>query len=199
MNSVAHPKHLFFFVGRTASGKETQSRMLAQKLGYEIFMTGQRFRDIIASGSELGNRIKDAYEKGLLMPSWVADYMFEEFVFKLPPEKGAVFEGSGRDLEQAKVIEAVCEWLGRPYAVLNLEVSKEEVVKRSLGRARDKTDHPEVIETRLAEYDRLTKPAIEYFRSIGKCIDVDGEQAPEKVHEDVMKIVEKLQGSHARS
>ncbi|MDO8523779.1 MAG: nucleoside monophosphate kinase [bacterium] len=185
-------KPLFFFVGRTASGKETQSRHLAEKLGYETFMTGQRFRDIIASGSQLGSRIKDDYEKGLLMPSWVADYMFEEFVFNLPAGKGAIFEGSGRDLQQAKVIEEVCAWLGRPYLVLNLEVSEEEVMKRSLSRARDKTDDAEVVKTRLSEYARLTKPAIGYFRSIGKCVDINGGQTPEKVHEDVMQAVVKL-------
>lgn len=183
------PKPLFFFVGRTASGKETQSRRLAEKLGYEIFMTGQKFRDIIASGSEFGTRIKDTYDQGLLMPTWIADYLFEDFVFNLPSEKGAIFEGSGRDLGQAKVIEEVCMFLGRPYRVLNLEVSEEEVIKRSLGRARDTTDHPGVIQTRLAEYKKLTEPAIEHFRSIGKCIEIDGEQLPDKVHEDVMGAV----------
>jgi len=186
------PNYLFFFVGKIASGKETQSRRLADELGWEIFATGNRFREIIASGSPLGARIKDTYDKGLLMPSWVADYMFEDFVFKLAPEKGAIFEGSGRDLQQAKVIEEVSDFLGRPYRVFNLEISDEEVMKRSLGRNRDKTDDPNVVETRLKEYTRLTKPAIEHFRSLGKCVDVDGEQTLEKVHEDVLAEVEKL-------
>ena len=186
-------KHLFFFVGRIASGKETQSRQLAEKLGYSVFMTGQRFRDIVASGSILGNRIKADYEKGLLMPSWVANYMFEEFLFNLPPEEGAIFEGSGRDAEQAKVIDEVATWLGRSYTVLNLDVSEEEVVKRSLLRGRDSTDKDEsVIRMRLAEYNRLTKPAIDYFHSIGKCIDINGEQTPEEVHEEVMKKVNEV-------
>ena len=144
-------KHLFFFVGRIASGKETQSKQLAEKLGYQVFMTGQRFRDIVASGSLLGNRIKADYEKGLLMPSWVANYMFEEFLFNLPPQEGAIFEGSGRDVEQAKVIDEVATWLGRSYTVLNLDVSEEEVIKRSLLRGRDSTDKDEsVIRMRLA-------------------------------------------------
>ncbi len=186
-------KHLFFFVGRIASGKETQSRLLAEKLGYTVFMTGQKFRDIVASGSLLGNRIKADYEKGLLMPSWVANYMLEEFLFNLPPQEGAVFEGSGRDVEQAKVVEEVCTWLGRSYTVLNLEVSEEEVVKRSLLRGRDSTDKDEsVIRMRLSEYNRLTKPAIEHFRSLGKCIDINGEQTPEEVHQSVMRTVESI-------
>lgn len=183
-------KHLFFFVGRIASGKETQCVQLAEKLGYTVFSTGGKFREIVASGSLLGNRIKADYEKGLLMPSWVANYMLEEFLFNLAPERGAIFEGSGRDVEQAKVIDEVCTWLGRSYTVLNLDVSEDEVVKRSLLRGRDSTDKDEsVIRMRLAEYNRLTKPAIEYFQQLGKCINVNGEQTPAEVHEEVMKKV----------
>lgn len=183
-------KHLFFFVGRIASGKETQCVQLAEKLGYTVFSTGGKFREIVASGSLLGSRIKADYEKGLLMPSWVANYMLEEFLFNLAPEKGAIFEGSGRDVEQAKVIDEVCTWLGRSYTVLNLDVSEDEVVKRSLLRGRDSTDKDEsVIRMRLAEYNRLTKPAIEYFQQLGKCIDINGEQTPTEVHEEVMRKV----------
>jgi len=186
------PKLFLFFVGRPGSGKETQSRLLAEKLGFEIFMTGGKFREIVASGSYLGERMRHIYENGLLMPSWVADYLFEDFAFNLPPDKGAIFEGSGRDIQQAKVIEEVCTFLGRPYAVLNLEVSEAEVTKRSMLRSRDKTDDPKVVETRLAEYNRLTGPAIEHFRSLGKCIEIHGEEAPEKVHEEVLAEVSKL-------
>jgi len=184
--------YLFFFVGRIASGKETQSRLLAEKLGYDIFSTGMRFRELAASGTELGNRIKSVYEKGLLMPAWVANFMFQNYVFNLPQDKGAVFEGSGRDVEQAKVIEEVCAWLERPYAILNLEISEGEVMKRSLLRARDKTDTEEVVKMRLAEYKRLTEPAIEYFRSIGKCIEINGELTPDGVHGEVMAAVERI-------
>ncbi len=188
------PKQLFFFVGRTASGKETQSKLLAEKLGYEIFMTGQRFRDIIASGSQLGERIRADYERGLLMPGWVADYMLEDFLFNLPHDRGAIFEGSGRDLEQAHTIEKVTQWLGRPYTVLNLEVSEDEVVKRSLARGRsdglDKNE--EVIRTRLSEFSRITEPALKHFDVIGKLVTVNGEQNPEKVHEEVMAAVSKI-------
>lgn len=186
-------KHLFFFVGRIASGKETQCVQLAEKLGYTVFSTGGKFREIVASGSLLGSRIKADYEKGLLMPSWVANYMLEEFLFNLAPEKGAIFEGSGRDVEQAKVIDEVCTWLGRSYTVLNLDVSEDEVVKRSLLRGRDSTDKDEsVIRMRLAEYNRLTKPAIEYFQQLGKCIDINGEQTPTGVHEEVMRKVAEI-------
>ena len=186
------PKHLFFFVGRPSSGKETQATKLAEKLGYKILMTGKRFREIIASGSQLGNRIKDTYEKGLLMPTWVADYMLEDFLFNLAGEEGAVFEGSGRDLEQAKTIEKVCEWLGRPYSVINLEVPEEEVIRRAEGRGRDAADSADVMKNRLSEYNKSTGTAIEYFRSIGKLIAIDGTPSPTAVHEEVMTAVGRI-------
>ncbi len=186
-------KHLIFFVGRPSSGKETQSTRLAEKLGYKVFMTGKKFREIIASGSQLGARIKDEYEKGMLMPTWVADYMLQDFLFNLPYEEGAVFEGSGRDEEQAKTIEKVCAWLGRDYTVLNLEVGEEEVVKRALLRKRDATDNDEsIIRNRLSEYNKLTSPAISYFRSVGKLIDIDGEKTPDEVHAQVIEAVKKI-------
>lgn len=184
-------QRLFLFVGRTASGKETQSKLLAEKIGAPVFMTGERFREIIRSGTPLGLRIKDDYDKGLLMPSWVADYMFQDFVFNLPHESSAVFEGSGRDVEQAEMIQKVCSWLGRPYVVFNLEVSPKTVITRSLARSRDTTDQREVIETRLKEYERLTAPAIERFKEFGTLITIDGEVSPEEVHEAVLSHIQR--------
>ncbi len=182
-------KPLYLFVGRASSGKETQGKLLAEKLSIPLFATGAEFRKIIASGSPLGQRIKATYDAGLLMPTWVADYMFEDFVFNLPPETGAVFEGSGRDLGQAQTIEKVCTWLGRPFVVFNLVVSPEVVVARSLARARDATDSEEAVKVRLQEYDRLTAPAIDYFHTIGVCVDIDGEQSIETIHAEIMKHI----------
>lgn len=182
-------KHLYFFVGRPGSGKETQSRLLAEKLGYQMFSTGIEFRKMIASGTPLGNKIKGDYEKGVILPAWFADYMFENFVLNLPEDAGAVFEGSGRDKQQAETIEKVCGWLGRPYTVFNLDVKEETVIARSLARKRDSTDSEEVIKNRLAEYNRLTGPAIDAFKSYGTCVDINGELTPEGVHEEVIKNV----------
>ena len=156
-------------------------------LGCQVFTTGEKFRAIIKSGSPLGERIKADYEKGLLMPSWVADYFFEDFVFNLPSDMSAVFEGSGRDLDQAKVVESVCSWLGRPYTAVHRGAPEAEVLRRALARKRDALDNNEaVVRARLAEYDRLTAPAIEHFKSLGRVIDIDGERTVEEIHADIV-------------
>lgn len=190
-STVDEQKQIYLFVGRIASGKETQGRLLADKLACPLFMTGARFREIIASGSLLGNRIKVDYDKGLLMPAWAATYLFQDFLFNLSPDSHAVFEGTGRAQEEAEMFEKVTAWLGRPYIVFNLTVSPETVLARSLARARDASDTESAVKTRLAEYERSTAPAIDYFKELGKCVDVDGEQDIEAIHKEVVKHVER--------
>lgn len=187
-----HTKPVFLFVGRPSSGKETQGRLLADRLGAPLFMTGAKFREIIASGSPLGKRIKSVYEAGLLMPSWVATYLFQDFLFDLPFESHAVFEGTGRACDEAETFEKVTAWLGRPYVVFNLVVDPEVVVQRSVARHRDAADDETAVRTRLKEYERSTAPAIEYFKSIGKCIDIDGEKDVDAIRAEVWSHVEKL-------
>lgn len=152
-------------------------------------MTGARFREIIASGSPLGERIKATYDSGLLMPAWVATYLFQDFLFNLPTAQSAVFEGTGRAKEEAEIFEKVAAWLGRSYTVFNLVVSPETVVARSLARRRDAADEEAAVRVRLAEYERLTAPAILYFRSLGRVVDIDGEQSIDTVHDEVVRHV----------
>ncbi len=152
-------------------------------------MTGGRIREIMASASPLGTRIKADYDKGLLMPAWFAVFLFQEFLFSLDETTPAVFEGTGRAVDEAQMFNQVASWLGRPYTVFNLVVSDETVMSRSLSRARDAADTEQSVTTRLAEYQRSTAPAIEYFRSLGKCIDIDGEKPVEDIHAEVLSHV----------
>lgn len=182
MNTV----RTILFIGRPSSGKETQAHLLAEKTGYAVFSTGEKFRELREHRDALGARVREVYDQGKLLPAWFADYLFQDVLLKLSPEAGIILEGSGRTIAQAELIHGVLEWLGRAYTVINLEVSEAEVIRRSLARKRDATDaSEEIIRTRLAEYKKLTEPAISYFRSIGTLIDIEGEQAPEKVHADV--------------
>ncbi|XKT74721.1 MAG: nucleoside monophosphate kinase [Patescibacteria group bacterium UBA2163] len=184
-----NPKHLFLFVGRIASGKETQGQLLADKLDAPMFMTGGKIREIMASDSQLGKRLKDDYNKGLLMPAWFATYLFQDFLLNLPDDTHAVFEGTGRAVAEAEDFHKTAAWLGRPYTVFNLVVTPETVMERSLSRGRDVADTEEAVKTRLAEYEKTTAPAIEYFKEQGVAVDIDGEKPVEAIHEEVMQYV----------
>lgn len=54
-------------------------------------------------------------------------------------------------------------------------------------------DRTEVIEERLATYDRQTKPVAEYYQQKGRLVSVNGDQPVEKVTEQIFREIE----SHA--
>jgi adenylate kinase family enzyme len=64
---------------------------------------------------------------------------------------------------------------------------RERVLKR--GRP---DDTPETISKRFQEYYAITEPVLEYLKQQGaKVYDVNGDQEPETVHQDVRRALER--------
>jgi adenylate kinase len=59
-------------------------------------------------------------------------------------------------------------------------------------------DRTEVIEERLATYDRQTKPVAEYYAQKGRLVSVNGDQPVEKVTEQIFKEIESHAAAAAR-
>lgn len=173
-------------LGKTGSGKGTQAELLSQKLGFRKFVTGDRFRKMKLLNNPLGRKVNDWYDKGLLMPHWLATFIFQEELLNLKDGEGVVFEGTGRTLEESKLFNEVCEWLGRDYVAFHLKVSDEEVIRRMEERKRDNLDTLDKIKKRLEEYELHTAKAIEFFQEKGKLIEIDGEKSPEEVHQEII-------------
>lgn len=176
------------FVGKPGSGKETQAELLAQKTGFSVFSTGRRFREIRKEETNLGERVRETLDKGLLLPAWLASYLFQEVILKTDPAEGLIFEGTGRALSEAELFHNVAEWLGRPYVVLNLAISDDEAVLRQVARGRADSDTEEKVRVRLREYEKHTAPVMNFFKKQGVLTDVDGERSIEAIHEDVRKM-----------
>ncbi len=178
---------IVLMMGKTGSGKGTQSELLAKKLGYKIFSTGDEFRKLRERQDVLGEKVRAEYDKGLLMPYWFASYLFEDALLKLPPTQGLVCEGVGRKEPEARLFNDVATWLGRDYRVFELTVTDEEVIKRQLLRNRPDSNTVGILKVRLDEYRNNTAAAIAFFKSIGKVTDVDGMGTPEDIHANIMK------------
>lgn len=184
------PVRTIFFVGRPGSGKETQARLMAEKTGFHILSTGEKFRELREHRDELGQRVKESYDTGKLLPTWFADYLFEDVVLKLSATAGIILEGSGRTVEQAERIHEVLKWLHRPYRVINLLISEEEATRRQISRAqkaeRPDSDTADKIRIRLAEFARESLPAIDFFKAKDAVVEIDGSRPIEAIHADIM-------------
>lgn len=179
-----------FLVGKPGSGKETQAHLLAEKTGFSILSTGEKFRELREHRNALGEHVRKEYDAGHLLPDWFADYLFEEAILNLPPESGIIFEGSGRSKDQAAVVHMVCQWLNRPYVVVYLDISDDEAVKRMMGRGRADSNTEEKIRTRLAAFAQTTTPALDYYRANGVLVEIPGERTIEEIHRDIVSRLE---------
>jgi len=177
------------FMGLPGSGKGTQAKLLAETLGFERFSTGDRFRELREGEGALADRVRAAYDSGLLFPDWFATYLFENAMLNLSVEKGIVFDGYPRNLAQSQIFHETAEWLGREYKVVNLAVPQEEALRRQIERA--KVDHrpdsatEEQIRIRFAEYDTCTAPMLEYFKANGTLVEIDGTPSVEEIAADI--------------
>lgn len=176
--------------GRPGSGKGTQAKRIAERLGWIHFSTGDLFRELREGESQLSERVREAYDAGRLLPDWFANYLFEDTILNFPAGAGIVCEGYPRSRAQAEIFDSVMTWLNRPYIALDLEVSDEMVTERMLSRAetesRPDSATREQIEARLTTYEEHTAPVLDFFREKGKLTVLDGTNAPEEVEADIL-------------
>lgn len=184
--------HTFLMIGGPGSGKGTQGKLLAQKLGAQLYATGALCREYAAQPTYFGKRTKEVIESGGLMPEWFSMYLFEDELVKLEPEQVVVFDGSGRKVLEAKKFDEVLRWLERPYKVLYIQVS-EPVLRERLsarGAAEGRADDvAAAVGERFAQFAEHTLPSVEFFRSVGTLVEVNGEQPIEAVHADILKAL----------
>jgi Adenylate kinase and related kinases len=181
-----------FFIGKPGSGKGTQAKLLARRTGWAILASGAQFRAIAEEDTVVGRKMKTELAQGLLAPHWFAMYLYQRALFSVPENESIIFDGFNRKVPEAELNIATLEWIGRPFHVVNIDVSDEEVHLRLEGRAKvsgRSDDHHDVVEERLEEYREHTVKALELFRAKGVLIDINGEQTPEEVDADVTKAL----------
>ena len=125
-------------LGRQGSGKGTQAARLAARFGVTHISTGDAFRAAVESGTPLGKTAKTFMDSGELVPDEVVIGVIRERLGglgALGPESraGFVLDGFPRNVAQAEALREMVLPRGLD-AVVNLEVSTEEVLRRIAGR-----------------------------------------------------------------
>lgn len=174
-----------FFLGKPGSGKETQARLLAEKTGFTVLSTGEKFRELRERRDTLGEHIRNEYDAGHLMPDWFADYLFQDSILHLSAGAGIIFEGSGRTVEQVELIHSVLSWLGREYIFINLDISDDEAVRRMLSRGRLDSNSENKVRVRLAQYQEHSAPVLARLVAGEKLLTIPGERSVEDIHADI--------------
>lgn len=182
----------FVMLGRPGSGKGTQGKLLAKKLGSEIYSSGNRLREMAKGHGFVAEKIKKVIDSGELLPNWFSSHMFVEVLLGLDHNDPIVFEGACRRLHEAQAFDETAQWLERPYKAVFLNIPDAEVERRIAdrrgveGRADDASDK---IDRRISEYNEHTAHAIEFFKQKGVLVEVSGLDTIENVHQRVVEVL----------
>ena len=177
--------------GPPLAGKGTQSKRIINDFGLIHLSTGDALREEKTQKSELGIKASEYSSKGLLVPDNLVAQIVEKFYHNHKSEKGILFDGYPRNIEQAKHLINVIEDDGNTIdLVIFLKVPKEELLKRAIKRAEEenRTDdkNSKIVMTRINEFENSTIPAINFIKKYGiETIEIDGNQSIDEIYETI--------------
>ncbi len=186
--------HHIVLLGPPASGKGTQGRRLAAALGLGYLSTGAVLREQIGQGTSLGKQAGPILARGEYLPDELICPIVAQWLAR--QAAGWVLDGFPRSLPQAVFLEDWLADHGLKLdAAVSLEVPLEGLLARIQGRVecpecrwsgqqpqllngrhcpecgdsagRRADDSERNFRGRHAEFTRLTRPVIEFYRQRG--------------------------------
>ena len=208
-------------LGPPGAGKGTQAKEITKRYDIPHITTGDILRDNIKRGTDLGKEAKEYMDRGSLVPDDIVVSIVKDRLNEDDCKIGFLLDGFPRTVKQAHVLdEALEEMKIKLDNVINIDVAKEELINRAIGRRICKDcgvtyhikfnppsedgkcdvcggvlyqrddDTEETVTRRIEVYNKQTKPLIEYYSKKGIIINVDGKQSIEGVFEDIVKFLE---------
>ena len=174
--------------GPPGSGKGTQSEKLIARYGLKHLSTGDLLRNEICRQTALGKEAQNFMDKGQLVPDEVVIGMISSALDENPEAKGFLFDGFPRTPAQAEALDNLLALKQAPIAaMLALDVSEEELIKRLLKRGetsgRSDDNNENVIRARIVEYRRKTAVVADYYKQFDKVVMVKGEGTIDDIFE----------------
>ncbi len=176
--------------GPQFSGKETQCRALVNFFDGELIGSGQILRDNTSP-----EEVKNHMGSGFMFPT----ESFKQIVFPYLNQpalsgKPLILSSVGRYKgEEEDAVEALEQSSHPIKAVIYLKLDEQitwnryEVAKQKNDRGKRHDDSKEALVTRLEEFKNKTMPVIEFYRQKGLLVEVNGDQTPDEVTEEILE------------
>ena len=203
-------------LGAPGAGKGTQAEILCKKLGIPSISTGNILRAAIKDGTPTGLKAKSFIDAGALVPDEVIIGIVDERLAQDDCKNGYILDGVPRTIAQAEALEKA----GISFdAVVSIEISEEEILRRMGGRRvcgacgasynvefvpprvegicdscggtliQRKDDTPETVRERLKVYHTETEPLVDFYGSRGLLRPVRSADTKEATTQAILDVL----------
>lgn len=122
-------------IGPPGAGKGTQSRLLVKSLSVPEISTSEILRLEVSEGTRLGRKAEGYMSKGQFVPDSLMRQIIEANMAKHAWEKGFVFVGYPRTVQQARdLLHLLRSASDRMDIVIHLKTDSARLLERMLGR-----------------------------------------------------------------
>lgn len=196
---LACPKpNVVFVLGGPGSGKGTMCELAELQLGWVHLSTGDLLRAERQSEDSRTVDIDGIVAAGKLVPNEIIVRLLTEAMERITRTTGKVnflLDGFPRSLGNLEAWRDVVGRDGELPTMLYFECPVAELERRILARApySDRCDdNVESMKLRFDTFKAETLPTVEYFKSQGKCVEIDTSQDREAVYAIVSRQLSPL-------
>ena len=170
--------HKYIVIGPQASGKSTQSRMLATHFDFAHISIGEIVRWHLEHRTKLAASIEEILGSGNLIPDEIVMDLVRRRLHQHDWNYGFVLDSFPRNKAHAEFLRQ--NW--DVDRVVYLDVPDEAVFERVMERGKEgwgsgytkrAVTNPEVLRRRIANYHRRTKPILEIYEGLGMLVQID--------------------------
>ena len=188
---------IIILLGPPGAGKGTQAKKICQSKGLFHFSTGDILRNEIKQESIIGKKIEFIINAGKLVSDDIISNIVEKIITdQLSKNKGILFDGFPRNLDQARSFQDLLEKKGTKInLVLHLIIEKDEIIKRIQKRQTEEDredDSIDVLKSRIDVYLKETTPLIDLYKKKNVLKTLNGMQSIANVSNDIFKSMEEI-------